>query len=279
MTDRPEIPEEGKDRFMLLGDQRFDLRFDFFLCPTHGLIAPSRFDPDWTTDNGCPVPTYAEEPCGDHLTAVFLDSLLPALRKQGAEEERERLRRELQAKVEEAERRVAGESPQDRRERLRELLGSDWPVMTMMRDVARSSPPWAWWMENEGYDHERYEVEHYVPLAALDSAALSAPEVEDGSEGREGEAEEEGRDLHYEHIVYRLTCFLNGRERPTLEQIRDEFKALRDGTGPTLADLVAEGRCEECGTLAGIWHKLGCSKAQHPDSKDHQGPESDVDRD
>lgn len=26
----------------------------------------------------------------------------------------------------------------------------------------------------------------------------------------------------------------------------------------TLEDLIAQGRCEHCGTLGGIWHKLGC---------------------
>lgn len=31
---------------------------------------------------------------------------------------------------------------------------------------------------------------------------------------------------------------------------------------PTLRELIARGRCPECGTLAGIWHKLGCSRDQ-----------------
>lgn len=61
-------------RTLKLGDQEFDLRFDFFLCPSHGLIVPSKFNTNWTTDEGCPVPTYKEEPCGEKLTAVFLDT-------------------------------------------------------------------------------------------------------------------------------------------------------------------------------------------------------------
>lgn len=88
----------------------------------------------------------------------------------------------------------------------------------------------------------------------------------------EAEGLGEGRPLdpksYYDHIVYRLTCLLNGRKRPTLEQIRDEFQALRDGTGPTLEDIVAEGRCEECGTLAGLWHKHGCSATLPPESQE-----------
>ncbi|HYH54814.1 MAG TPA: hypothetical protein VD761_11860 [Solirubrobacterales bacterium] len=88
MSDRLDIPEE---MVLALGDQRFDMRFDFFLCPNHGLIAPKRFDSEWSTDYGCPVPTYKEDPCDEHLTAVFLDSLVSALRNQGAEEAKQRM--------------------------------------------------------------------------------------------------------------------------------------------------------------------------------------------
>lgn len=61
---------------MAVGDQVFDLRLDFFLCPTHGLFVPSRFSEEWTTDEGCPVlVSDFEETCGEHLTAAFLDTL------------------------------------------------------------------------------------------------------------------------------------------------------------------------------------------------------------
>ena len=89
MPDQHNLPEE---RFLVLNAQRFDLRFDFFLCPIHGLIAPTKFDSDWNTDCGCPVSTYREEPCDEALRPVFLDSVFSALRKQGAEQERERLK-------------------------------------------------------------------------------------------------------------------------------------------------------------------------------------------
>lgn len=61
-----------------LGDQEFDLRYDFFLCPSHGLIVPSCFDSEWDTDHGCPVPNYHEEPCDEPLVAVFLNKLFDA---------------------------------------------------------------------------------------------------------------------------------------------------------------------------------------------------------
>lgn len=115
--------------------------------------------------------------------------------------------------------------------------------------------------ETELFDEEAAEVASHVlrdVRAALNEATPSldseAALVENGDRGP----------IFYDHIVYRLTCLLNGRSRPTLEQIRDEFKALRDGTGPSLTDIVAEGRCEECGTLKGLWHKLGCSHADQP---------------
>jgi len=106
------------------------------------------------------------------------------------------------------------------------------------------------------------EGEEFVRTALL-SAALRPANLTQPVPGNSGGVEEglpQPRD-YYDHVVYRLTCFLNGRERPTLEEIRDEFQGLRDGTGPTLGDILAEGRCEECGTLAGLWHKLGCSKS------------------
>jgi hypothetical protein len=34
----------------------------------------------------------------------------------------------------------------------------------------------------------------------------------------------------------------------------------------TIEDLIAQGPCPECGTLGGIWHKLGCSR--DPERKD-----------
>lgn len=89
MTDQASLPEE---RFLVLGEKRFDLRFDFFFCPNHGLIVPSEFDSEWNTDMGCPVPTYHEEPCDEQVQAVFLDSLFDATRKQ----ERERLAERLE---------------------------------------------------------------------------------------------------------------------------------------------------------------------------------------
>lgn len=71
------------------GDQEFDPRFDFFLCPTHGLIVPHRFSADWDSDCGCPVPTYDEESCDERLTAVFLDNLVPEARLREVEAERD----------------------------------------------------------------------------------------------------------------------------------------------------------------------------------------------
>lgn len=60
---------------MEVGDQVFDLRLDFFLCPRHGLFVPSRFDEEWTTDDGCPV-LLEHDVCGERLTAAFLDALV-----------------------------------------------------------------------------------------------------------------------------------------------------------------------------------------------------------
>ena len=68
-----------------VGEQAFDLRLDFFLCPTHGLFVPSRFDPDWTTDEGCPVRVTSAECCGEALVPVYLDHLTAA---QGPEHPR-----------------------------------------------------------------------------------------------------------------------------------------------------------------------------------------------
>lgn len=76
----PESVQEGRitepdGRKLVLGDQKFDLALDFFLCPSHGLIVPSKFDEEWNTERGCPVPTYHEERCDEPLTAVFLNTL------------------------------------------------------------------------------------------------------------------------------------------------------------------------------------------------------------
>jgi hypothetical protein len=60
--------------------------------------------------------------------------------------------------------------------------------------------------------------------------------------------------------LYRLDCMIAGRERPTLQGIRDE---LAQTNSEPLEDLVAKGRCPECGTLRGIWHKVGCSFRPH----------------
>jgi len=60
---------------LVIGDQTFDLRLDFFMCPWHGLFVPFRFDEDWTTDEGCPVLMSDEQCCGLPLTPVFLDGL------------------------------------------------------------------------------------------------------------------------------------------------------------------------------------------------------------
>lgn len=60
-----------------VGDKTFNLRLDFFLCPNHGLIVPRCFYDDWDTEQGCPVPTYDEEPCEEPLTPVYLDHLTP----------------------------------------------------------------------------------------------------------------------------------------------------------------------------------------------------------
>lgn len=60
-----------------------DLDLDFFVCPTHGVLMPGRFDPDWTTDEGCPVLMEGENGCGEHVQPVYLSSLfdLPATPK------------------------------------------------------------------------------------------------------------------------------------------------------------------------------------------------------
>ncbi len=58
-----------------IGDQTFDTRLDFFLCPTHGLIVPARFDSCWTTDDACPVILSGLEACGEDLAPVYMDHL------------------------------------------------------------------------------------------------------------------------------------------------------------------------------------------------------------
>jgi hypothetical protein len=70
---------EGGGRKLVVGDQSFDLRLDFFLCPKHGLFVPSRIDAEWNTDQGCPVIAWPgdDETCGANLTPVFLDGLIP----------------------------------------------------------------------------------------------------------------------------------------------------------------------------------------------------------
>jgi hypothetical protein len=77
------------------GGQTFDLRFDFFLCPTHGLLMPSRFSADWTTDDSCPVLDAAGETCDGWLTPVFLDSLEPTFRADERAKVLEEVRAEL----------------------------------------------------------------------------------------------------------------------------------------------------------------------------------------
>lgn len=59
-----------------VGSQIFDMRLDFWLCPTHGLFVPLRFDPEWNDDLGCPVFEHDGDECGKELTPVYLDSLL-----------------------------------------------------------------------------------------------------------------------------------------------------------------------------------------------------------
>lgn len=66
-------------KLLRVGGQDFDLRFDFFLCPKHGLFVPKRIDDDWNTDEGCPIflNDWGER-CDEPLTAVFLDGLTSA---------------------------------------------------------------------------------------------------------------------------------------------------------------------------------------------------------
>lgn len=61
---------------------------------------------------------------------------------------------------------------EQREERLKRLLGKDWPAeVVLMRDAgAKSSPPWTWWMEAE-YDHDKYEAHTYVPAEVVTQAA------------------------------------------------------------------------------------------------------------
>jgi hypothetical protein len=67
----------GKNPQLQVGDQIFDTRLDFWLCPTHGLFVPSRFDPEWNDDFGCPVIQSDEETCDQTLVPAYLDSLVP----------------------------------------------------------------------------------------------------------------------------------------------------------------------------------------------------------
>lgn len=113
-------------------------------------------------------------PCGECDLGRGFAERLKTHAEETRQSERQRIQEALKeraaAKVKEAEKRVAGERPKDRHERLKELLGSDWPVVTLMRDTGgKSSPPWVWWMEDNGYDHDKYEVEHYLPIAAFDT--------------------------------------------------------------------------------------------------------------
>lgn len=64
---------------------------ELFLCPTHGMIEPGRFDRDWTDERGCPVPT-----CEEPMQPVDLS---PALKQRG---EAEAIRAQLLADVREA---------------------------------------------------------------------------------------------------------------------------------------------------------------------------------
>lgn len=93
-------PTTGDTESWKIGDQEFDPRYDFFFCPSHGLIVPRCFSDEWTTDEGCPCALWNEESCDEPLTPVYLDNLVPAQEPQvqpdGGERlteyERERLR-------------------------------------------------------------------------------------------------------------------------------------------------------------------------------------------
>lgn len=73
------------------------------------------------------------------------------------------------------------------------------------------------------------------------------------------------------------------KRRPRPEAtVRKQFEEIvarnaevpQDEAGePTLEQLVAQGRCPECGTLEGIWHKHGCSR--DPDRKQPPAPQCD----
>lgn len=73
------------NRQMQVGDQLFDTRLDFFLCPIHGLLVPSRFSERWTTDDSCPVLDASGETCDGWLTPVNLDGLVGRLSKKQRE--------------------------------------------------------------------------------------------------------------------------------------------------------------------------------------------------
>ena len=88
-----------KTKSWKIGDQEFHPRYDFFFCPSHGLIVPRCFSDEWTTDEGCPCALWNEESCDEPLTPVYLDNLVPAANQvpqvQPDGGEREALRQKL----------------------------------------------------------------------------------------------------------------------------------------------------------------------------------------
>jgi hypothetical protein len=77
----PDIPEEAVE--LPTGT--------YCICPDHDVLMPYRHVHwEWVEQEGCPVLIDKHERCGKPVQ-VFTNPA-PALRKQGAEEERERLR-------------------------------------------------------------------------------------------------------------------------------------------------------------------------------------------
>ncbi len=60
-------------------EQQVERKLDtkaLFYCDIHGMIEPERFDPEWTTDEGCPAQIGSESECGGRLLPVDLSLIL-----------------------------------------------------------------------------------------------------------------------------------------------------------------------------------------------------------